>query len=83
MMCTQGLTPAGVWDALMLTRLERRRRLSALGCLIKGLQGREQATRVKITRTHYTEQQASESEIEVVDGLGSQEMREGDGEVRE
>lgn len=50
-MCTQGLTLAWVWDVLVLTRLEERGRLSALGCLIKGLQGREQATRVKITHT--------------------------------
>ncbi len=52
-MCTQGLTLAWVWDVLVLTRLEERGRLSALGSLIKGLQGREQATRVKITHTLY------------------------------
>lgn len=42
-----------MWDVLVLTRLEERGRLSALGSLIKGLQGREQATRVKITHTLY------------------------------
>lgn len=45
-----------------------------MGCLIKGLQGREQATRVKITHTHYTVRQASESKTEK-----EEIVREGEG----
>lgn len=62
----------------MLTRLEERGRLSALGCLIKGLQGREQATRVKITHTTPCSRlrRAREREEEIVregEGGGGQE----------
>ena len=70
----------------MLTRLEERGRLSALGSLIKGLQGREQATRVKITHTLHRaagiREPEEREEEEEIDGEDEEE-EEGEGWSRE
>ena len=69
----------------MLTRLEERGRLSAPGSLIKGLQGREQATRVKITHTLHRAAGIREPEErgEEIDGEDEEEEEEGEGWSRE
>ncbi len=71
-MCTQGLTLAWVWDVLVLTRLEGRGRLSALGSLIKGLQAREQSYQGK-NNTHTAQSsmhQRARKREEGIDGEG-------------
>ena len=67
-----------MWDVLVLTRLEERGRLSAPGSLIKGLQGREQATRVKITHTLHRAAGIREPEErgEEIDGEDEEEEEE-------